>query len=175
MPPILLTLGCTKSTAPAAIILRKSEELVAFSPIAIGTPVALRSFAADLKSSGGQIGSSTQCGFDAFMAATGASASPGSQAQLVSTLIGMFGPGHRARRRDRLRRALVQLDVLVAALQRARGVALHVLDVAGVLDQRRVGLDPLALGAAQQLRHRDAFELAADVPQRDVEAADAHA
>ena len=58
----------------------------------------------DSKSSGGQIGSSTQYGFDAFMAATGASASPGSQAQLVSTLIGMSRPGDVARRRDRLRR-----------------------------------------------------------------------
>src|SRR6185503_14317758 len=92
MPPILFTLGWTKSTAPAAIILRKSEGLVAFSPMASGTPVALRNFAADSKSSGGQIGSSTQCGFDAFIAATGASASPGSQAQLVSTLMGMPGP-----------------------------------------------------------------------------------
>ena len=70
----------------------ESEGLVAFSPIASGTPVALRSFAADSKSSGGQIGSSTQYGLDAFMAATGCSASLGSQAQLVSTLIGMSGP-----------------------------------------------------------------------------------
>src|SRR3954469_11988427 len=111
MPPILLTLGCTKSTAPAAIMLRKSEELVAFSPMAIGTPVALRSFAAASKFSGGQIGSSTQCGFDAFIAATGASASPGNQAQLVSTLIGMLGP------------VTEQLDVAIAALQRACGVS----------------------------------------------------
>src|SRR4029079_5052417 len=92
MPPILLTLGCTKSTAPAAIILRKSEELVAFSPMAIGTPVALRRFAADSKSSDDQSGSSTKCGFDAYIAAPGASSSPGSHAQLVSTLIGIFGP-----------------------------------------------------------------------------------
>ncbi len=71
MPPILVTLGWMKSTAPAAIIFLKSEGLVAFSPIAIGTPVALRSFAADSKSSGGQIGSSTQTGFDGFIAMTG--------------------------------------------------------------------------------------------------------
>ena len=92
MPPILTMVGCTKSVAPAAIILRKSEALVAFSPIASGTPVALRSLASDSKSSGGQIGSSTQSGFEAFMAATGASASPGVQPQLVSTMIGMSGP-----------------------------------------------------------------------------------
>src|SRR4029079_15036856 len=69
-------------------------------------------------------------------------------------------------------RALVQLDVLVAALQRTRRDALHVLDIALILDQRGVGLDALPPGAAEQFRHRDAFELAADVPQRDVEAAD---
>ena len=110
--------------------MRKSIGLVAFSPIASGTPVALRSFASASKSSGGQIGSSTQNGFDAFMAATGLSASSGGQAQLVSTLIGMSGAGDLARRRDRLGGALVQLDVAIAALERARGVALHVLDVA---------------------------------------------
>src|SRR6185312_12104091 len=82
MPPILLTDGCTKSVAPAAIILRKSDGLVAFSPMASGTPVALRSFASDSKSSGGQIGSSTQNGLDGFIAATGASASPGVHPQL---------------------------------------------------------------------------------------------
>ena len=70
---------------------------------------------------------------------------PAVQPQLVSTMIGMSGPGDLARGRDRLGGALVQLDVLVAALERARGVALHVLDVAGVLQQRRVGLDALAL------------------------------
>ena len=138
-------LGCTKSVAPAAIILRKSLGLVAFSPIASGTPVALRSFASDSKSSGGQIGSSTQNGLDAFMAATGCSASPGSPAAVGVDLDRDVGAGDLARRRDRLGGALVQLDVLVAALERARGVALHVLDVAGVLQQRSVGLDALAL------------------------------
>src|SRR4029077_14440076 len=64
-----------------------------------------------------------------------------------------------------------QLDVLVTALQRTRGDALHVLDIALILDQRRVGLDALALGAPQELRHRDAFEFAANVPQPNVEAA----
>ena len=92
MPPILTIDGCTKSVAPAAIILRKSVGLVAFSPIASGTPVALRSLASDSKSSGGQIGSSTQNGLDGFMAATGFSAWSGVQPQLVSTMIGMPGP-----------------------------------------------------------------------------------
>ena len=104
MPPILTMLGCTKSVAPAAIILRKSSTPVAFSPIASGTPVALRSFASDSKSSGGQIGSSTQYGFDGAIAATGFSASAGVQAQLVSTMIGMSGPRRLARGRDRVRR-----------------------------------------------------------------------
>ena len=85
-------LGCTKSVAPAATILRKSSTPVAFSPIASGTPVARRSAASDSKSSGGQIGSSTQNGFDGAMAATGAVAWSGVQAQLVSTMIGMLGP-----------------------------------------------------------------------------------
>src|SRR4051812_15153145 len=92
MPPIFTTDGCTKSAAPAAIILRKSVGLVAFSPIASGTPVALRSLANDSKSSGGQIGSSTQNGLDGFMAATAASALSGVQPQLVSTMIGIDGP-----------------------------------------------------------------------------------
>src|SRR3954464_8005704 len=107
MPPILLTLGCTKSTAPAAIILRKSEALVAFSPIASGTPVALRSLASDSKSSGGQIGSSTQNGLEVFMAATGCSAWSGVQPQLVSTMIGISGAGGGTGRCDRFGGALM--------------------------------------------------------------------
>ncbi len=102
------------------------------------------------------------------MAATGAS--PGPQ----STAVGVdhdrdAGAGGLARGRDRFGGALVQLDVLVAAFERARGVALHVFDVAGILQQRGVGLDALSLSAAEQFRHRDALELAADVPKRDVE------
>jgi hypothetical protein len=85
-------LGCTKSVAPAATILRKSSTPLAFSPIANGTPVARLSAASAAKSSGGQIGSSTQYGFDGAIAATAAVAWSAVQAQLVSTMIGMSGP-----------------------------------------------------------------------------------
>ena len=146
MPPILTMLGCTKSVAPAAIILRKSLGLVAFSPIASGTPVRLAEPArSDSKSSGGQIGSSTQNGFDGFMAATGFSACVRRPAAVGVDHDRDAGTGGLARGGDRLGGALVQLDVLVAAFERARGVALHVLDVAGILQQRGIGLDALAL------------------------------
>jgi hypothetical protein len=65
---------------------------LAFSPAAIGTPVARRSAASEEKSSGGQIGSSTHKGFDGAIAITAAVAASGNQAQLVSTMIGTSGP-----------------------------------------------------------------------------------
>ena len=113
--------------------------------MASGTPVALRSLASDSKSSGGQIGSSTQYGFDAFMARDrllGFGRRPGA---IGVDLDRDRRARHLARRSDRLGGALVQLDVAVAALERARGVALHMLDIAVVLQERGVGLDPLAL------------------------------
>ena len=80
------------------------------------------------------------------------------------------GAGRLARRRDRLGGLLVQLDVAIAALERARHVALHVLDVAAIGEQRGIDLDAVALLAAEQRMHRHAFELAAQIPQREVEA-----
>ena len=64
----------------------------------------------------------------------------------------------------------MQLDVLVAAFERARGVALEVLGVAVILQQRGIAFDMRALGAAEQRRYRNALALAADVPERDVQA-----
>jgi hypothetical protein len=89
---------------------------VAFSPIAISTPVALRSLCCRTEVPGGQIGLDPMRvrrlhGGDRRVDP------PGSQAQLVSTLIDAWlGPG--ARRGDRFRFA-VQLDVAITALQRA--------------------------------------------------------
>src|SRR3954463_10747633 len=171
-PPILTTLGCTKSVAPAEIIFWKSSTPVAFSPIASGTPVARLSTASASKSSGGQIGSSTQNGFEGAMAATGAVAWSAVQAQLVSTMIGMSGPATSRCRRDAVRGPLVQLEVTVAPFERPRDVAAHVLDRSTVLQQRRIGFHAPSPHPAEQRGHRLAFQLAADVPQRDVEPAD---
>ena len=74
-----------------------------------------------------------------------------------------------ARGSDGLGLALMQLDLPVAALKRARGVALQVLGIAIILQQRGIAFDVRALGAAEQRRYRDALELAADVPERDVQ------
>ena len=44
-----------------------------------------------------------------------------------------------------------------------------------VEQERAVGLDPIAVAAAQQAADRLSGRLAEDVPQRDVDAADRHA
>ena len=63
----------------------------------------------------------------------------------------------------------MQLDLTIAALESASGVALNVLRVAGILQQRGIAFHARSLGAAQERRHRNARELAANVPQRDIE------
>ena len=63
----------------------------------------------------------------------------------------------------------MQLDLTVAALESASGVALDVFRVAVILQQRGVAFDARSLGAAKEGRYRNARELAANVPQRDIE------
>ena len=63
----------------------------------------------------------------------------------------------------------MQLNVTIAALESAGGVALDVLWIAGILQQRSIAFNVGSLGAAQERRHRNARKLAANVPQRDIE------
>jgi len=66
----------------------------------------------------------------------------------------------------------VQLEVAIAAFECSCDVAAHVFDGPAVLQERRIGLHALSPHPAEQRRHRLALELAADIPQRDVETAD---
>src|SRR5262245_8514892 len=63
----------------------------------------------------------------------------------------------------------MQLDVTIATLESARGVALDVFRVAGILQQRSIALDARTLGAAKERRHRNTFKLPPNIPQRNVE------
>ena len=124
---------------------------MAFSPIASGTPVALRSFASDFEilrrpdrlldpvRLGRRHGGDRRLGLAGSPGAVGVDHDRDVR------------PGDLARGRDRVGGALVQLDVAVAALERTRGVALHVLDVAGVMQQRGIGFDARALAPPSSL------------------------
>src|SRR5262245_63473794 len=81
----------------------------------------------------------------------------------------MSGPGHLARGSNPIGSAFVQLDVAIAALESASGVALDVFRVAGILQQRSIAFDARSLGAAKKRRHRNTFKLSPNIPQRNVE------
>src|SRR5262245_66644763 len=63
----------------------------------------------------------------------------------------------------------MQLDVTIAALESARGVALDVFRVAGILQQRSIAFDARTLGAAKERRHRNTFKPPPNVPHRNFE------
>src|SRR5262245_51377402 len=66
----------------------------------------------------------------------------------------------------------MQLDAAVAALERTRHVAPHVLDRSAVAQQGSIGVDAPAPTTGEKCMHGHAFELAAQVPQGDIEPAD---
>ncbi|MNP32484.1 hypothetical protein D3C76_1256670 [compost metagenome] len=93
MPPTLVTLGCTISTAPAWKAWANWNEVVQFSPAAIGSePRRLDSAA---KSSGGYTGSSTQVRLRASRRSRLRSTNSTDQAQFTSTQIFLSGPATR--------------------------------------------------------------------------------
>src|ERR1700738_1383894 len=118
--------------------------------MAVGTPVVCLSAASEAKSSGGQIGSSTQSRLDGTISVTAAVASAGSHAQLVSTINGAFGPATAGAGGDGFRRPLMQFDRAKAVAERTIHDAADLLGIAVILQQRCVDLDAVAPPSTQQ-------------------------
>src|SRR5262249_21350649 len=82
---------------------------------------------------------------------------------------GNVGAGPVGRGSHRLGSALMQLNLAIAAFECARGIALNVFWVAGILQQRGIAFNARSLGAAKKRRHRNPRKFPPNVPQRDVE------